>query len=152
MNKPIQLFKVFMSDTASTEVSKVLNSGYIGQGSKVDDFEDVLKEWIGNDFVSTTNSATSAEHLALHLLKNTKCSIYGASGAVTLTFFTNTPVFTQQSKENGDRLNFNWQKSLSNSHKCVKLFNKYSMGELYNSPVQELFDEFKEFYEGLNDE
>ena len=69
MNKPIQLFKVFMSDTASTEVSKVLNSGYIGQGSKVDEFEDVLKEWIGNDFISTTNSATSAEHLALHLLK-----------------------------------------------------------------------------------
>ena len=85
----------------------------------------------------------------ISLLKNTKCSIYGASGAVTLTFFTNTPVFTQQSRENGHRLNFNWQKSLSNSHKCVKLFDKYSMGELYNSPVQELFNEFKEFYEGL---
>jgi len=88
----------------------------------------------------------------ISLLKNTKCSIYGASGAVTLTFFTDTPVFTQQSKENGNRLNFKWQKSLTNSHKSVKLFDKYSMGELYDSPVQELFDEFKEFYKGLDNE
>ena len=69
MDKPIQLFKVFMSDTASEEVSKVLNSGYIGQGEKVEEFEHQLKNWIGNDYVSTMNSATSAEHLALHLLK-----------------------------------------------------------------------------------
>ena len=69
MNKPIQLFKVFMSDTASTEVSKVLDSGYIGQGEKVEEFEHNLKNWIGNDYISTMNSATSAEHLALHLLK-----------------------------------------------------------------------------------
>ena len=40
----IQLFKVFMSDTAGEEVAKVLNSGYIGQGPKVDDFEKKLRE------------------------------------------------------------------------------------------------------------
>ena len=34
----IPLFKVFMADTAAEEVTKVLNSGYIGQGPKVDDF------------------------------------------------------------------------------------------------------------------
>ena len=86
----------------------------------------------------------------ISLLKNTKCSIYGASGAVTLTFFTNTPVFTQQSKENGNRLNFQWQKKLTNNHKNVKIFDKYSMGSLYDSPVEELFNEFKIFYEGIN--
>jgi hypothetical protein len=32
--KKIDLFKVFMSETAATEVGKVLNSGYIGQGPK----------------------------------------------------------------------------------------------------------------------
>ena len=35
----IQLFKVFMSENAAPEVSKVLNSGYIGQGEKVNQFE-----------------------------------------------------------------------------------------------------------------
>jgi dTDP-4-amino-4,6-dideoxy-D-glucose/dTDP-4-amino-2,4-dideoxy-beta-L-xylose transaminase len=42
MNKPkdpIQLFKVHMSLKASEEVGKILNSGYIGQGPKVDEFE-----------------------------------------------------------------------------------------------------------------
>ena len=65
----IPLFKVFMSDKASDKVSEVLNSGFIGQGPKVDEFENELKSWLGNEFISTTNSATSAEHLALHLLK-----------------------------------------------------------------------------------
>jgi len=30
-NKKIDLFKVFMAETAAEEVGKVLNSGYIGQ-------------------------------------------------------------------------------------------------------------------------
>ena len=31
-----------MADTAAEEVGKVLNSGFIGQGSKVDEFENKL--------------------------------------------------------------------------------------------------------------
>jgi dTDP-4-amino-4,6-dideoxygalactose transaminase len=69
MDKMIPLFKVFMSKNASKEVGKVLDSGFIGQGPKVDEFEGELKKWFGNDFLVTTNSATSAEHLLLHLLK-----------------------------------------------------------------------------------
>jgi len=45
MKSNIPLFKVFMADTAGEEVSKVLNSGYIGQGPKVDAFEDDLKKY-----------------------------------------------------------------------------------------------------------
>jgi len=45
MKSNIPLFKVFMADTAGEEVSKVLNSGYIGQGPKVDAFEDNLKKY-----------------------------------------------------------------------------------------------------------
>ena len=66
----IPLFKVFMSDKASDSVGDVLNSGYIGQGTMVDKFEKNLKEWFQLDYLLTTNSATSAEHLALHMLKN----------------------------------------------------------------------------------
>ena len=65
----IPLFKVFMSKKASEKASKVLESGFIGQGSVVDKFESQLKEWFKLDYLLTTNSATSAEHLALHMLK-----------------------------------------------------------------------------------
>jgi len=65
----IQLFKVYMSKTAKDVAGDVLDSGYIGQGAKVDEFELELKERFKNDYVVTTNSATSAEHLAIHMLK-----------------------------------------------------------------------------------
>jgi dTDP-4-amino-4,6-dideoxygalactose transaminase len=68
-NKPIDLFKVHMAPTAAEEVAKVLNSGYIGQGPKVDEFEKQLKDYFNHDFVQTLNSGTSALHMALHLLK-----------------------------------------------------------------------------------
>jgi len=58
-----------MSKTAKNAVGIILDSGYIGQGQKVEEFEALLKERFKNDYVATTNSATSAEHLAIHLLK-----------------------------------------------------------------------------------
>jgi len=66
---PIQLFKVFMSPNASDQVSKILNSGYIGQGDKVNEFEQDLQNYLERDYVVTLNSGTSGLHLALHLLK-----------------------------------------------------------------------------------
>ena len=68
--KEIQLFKVFMSPNAAEEVGKVLNSGYIGQGPKVEQFEEKLRDYFNHDHVLTLNSGTSALHLAIHLLKN----------------------------------------------------------------------------------
>ena len=75
MNKPeqsIPLFKVFMSPTAKEKVGEVLDSGYIGQGPKVDEFEKQLGEYFGNEKVVTVNAGTYALHLALHLLKKPK--------------------------------------------------------------------------------
>ena len=66
----IPLFKVFMDKNAHKSVRKVLESGFIGQGPKVEEFESNLKEYFGVDYISTVNAATSAEHLALHQLKN----------------------------------------------------------------------------------
>lgn len=65
----ISLFKVFMSPQAGDKVAEVLNSGYIGQGAKVDQFESDLRKYFNQDYISTVNSGTSALHLALHLLK-----------------------------------------------------------------------------------
>jgi dTDP-4-amino-4,6-dideoxygalactose transaminase len=69
INTPIQLFKVHMNPNAKVEVGKILDSGYIGQGTKVDEFEVKLNEYFNSDRVVTLNSGTSGLHLALHLLK-----------------------------------------------------------------------------------
>ncbi len=65
----IQMFKVFMSENAAPEVAKVLNSGYIGQGEKVEQFESKLQDFFLKDYIVTLNSGTSGLHLALDLLK-----------------------------------------------------------------------------------
>jgi len=64
----IPLFKVRMSEEASTAVGEVLNSGFIGQGQRVEEFEDLLWEELGTNVRPiTVNSCTSAIDLALHL-------------------------------------------------------------------------------------
>lgn len=69
IHKPIPLFKVFMSNTAPKNVEEVLMSGFVGEGKKVKDFEDKLKIYFGNKNLVVLNSATSALHLAIHMLK-----------------------------------------------------------------------------------
>lgn len=66
----IPLFKVYMSNQVDKFIMPVLNSGYITQGTKVLEFENLLSKYTGHDRLITTNSATSADHLALHLIKN----------------------------------------------------------------------------------
>ncbi len=78
--KQIDLFKVFMADTAGSEVAKVLKSGYIGQGPKVEEFEAMLKQHFNHDLLVTLNSGTSALHMALHLLKKPVVSRKGFEG------------------------------------------------------------------------
>ena len=63
----IPLFKVFMSEEAVTASRDVLLSGYIGQGPRVDLFEEKLKYWFSSPYILTLNSGTSALHLALRL-------------------------------------------------------------------------------------
>lgn len=66
----IPLFKVYMSQEAVASAQLVLNSGFIGQGKMVDDFESRLSDYLCTPNVVTLNSGTSALHLALHLLKS----------------------------------------------------------------------------------
>jgi dTDP-4-amino-4,6-dideoxygalactose transaminase len=65
----IPLFKVKMSKQSSIEVAKVLQSGYIGQGPKVEEFEQLLWEELGTKFKPVTvDSCTSAIDLSLELI------------------------------------------------------------------------------------
>lgn len=65
----INLFKVRMSDKVGLETTKVLESGFIGQGPKVEEFEDLLQKELKSPVRPVTvNSCTSAIDLALALI------------------------------------------------------------------------------------
>lgn len=66
----IPLFKVAMNPLADEAVKKVLNSGFIGQGEIVEQFERLLKRKFHNPYLVTVNSGTSALQLALRLIKD----------------------------------------------------------------------------------
>lgn len=88
----IRLFKVFMSDTAQTEVSNVLNSGFIGQGKKVDEFEEKIQNLFETDRkIISVNSCTTALELAYRLigLKPGDCVISSPMTCVA----TNLPLY-----------------------------------------------------------
>jgi dTDP-4-amino-4,6-dideoxygalactose transaminase len=66
--KMIPLFKVFMSEDAIRLSSETMRSGYIGQGPQVDEFEHLLKSFIGLGRAPyATTSGTHALDLAYHL-------------------------------------------------------------------------------------
>lgn len=58
-----------MSAKAPEEVGKVLMSGFIGQGEKVEKFEEMLREHFSYPFINTVNSCTSGLELALQMVK-----------------------------------------------------------------------------------
>lgn len=66
----LSLFKVFMSEDVLEPIKKVLMSGQLTQGPKVEEFETKLKEYINNPYIVTLNSATAGLTLATRLLKN----------------------------------------------------------------------------------
>ena len=64
----LSLFKVFMSEDVIKPVNEVLMSGQLTQGKQVELFESKLKDFIGNPYLLTLNSATAGLTLALRLL------------------------------------------------------------------------------------
>ncbi|TDC08157.1 DegT/DnrJ/EryC1/StrS family aminotransferase [Nonomuraea longispora] len=81
----IPLMRVEMSQEAGAAVSRVLAGGMIGQGPVVDEFEQALRERIGNPYVATVNSGTSGLHLALRLVTDPTGTGTGADGGEVLT-------------------------------------------------------------------
>jgi len=67
----IPLFKVAIHDSLqiSHDLKDVFDSGFIGQGEKVEEFETLLKNLFNNNNLVSVNSATSALQLALRLIK-----------------------------------------------------------------------------------
>jgi len=63
----IPLFKVRMPSSIDGPLLETIHSGYVGQGKKVEEFEWLLGDYIGNPNVLTTNSGTMALMIALRL-------------------------------------------------------------------------------------
>ncbi|MBD5395934.1 MAG: DegT/DnrJ/EryC1/StrS family aminotransferase [Lachnospiraceae bacterium] len=105
MQEKIPLFKVYMAEEIDKPLLDVIHSGWIGEGPKVVEFENNLKEYFGNPYLSTVNNGTSALHLAYHmsLHPNDAKSYYNnnqdeiISTAITCTA-TNTPIITNGAK------------------------------------------------------
>ena len=89
----IPLFKVAMNPSAADRAREVIMSGYVGQGPINDEFEGSLRQWFDTPLVATTNSATSAEHLAFHLFKQFGLKEGDEVLTTSMTCFaTNSPV------------------------------------------------------------
>ena len=71
MKETIPLFKVFMSPTAKDKAGEVLDSGYIGQGPKVDEFEKQIGDYFGNNKVVTTNNNYISFTLSVTFIEET---------------------------------------------------------------------------------
>lgn len=100
--------------------------------------------------ISFSGADSVEEQIAL--LQLTECSIYGSSGTAVFPFFIkDTPSFTQQTVEEGYRLKFKWERELTNNLKNIKVFDKYNNFDIYDSSPEELFDEFKRFYEKIDE-
>ena len=97
MDKPIPLFKVFMSKDVDQPLLEVLHSGYIGEGSKVLEFEETLKKYLQTENILTTNSGTSALHLAYHIALNRKKDATVITTPITCTA-TNNPIIHNNGK------------------------------------------------------
>lgn len=66
--KDIPLFKVFIPKSVMKPLRKVLFSGYIGEGPRVEEFERRLAPQFGNSNVLALNNGTAALQLALRLV------------------------------------------------------------------------------------
>lgn len=66
MNK-IFLFKPYVNAKAIEYVSQVLQSGWVGEGPRVKEFEEIIGERLGTKFPVAVSSGTAALHLAVLL-------------------------------------------------------------------------------------
>ena len=63
----IPLFKVHMPESVADPLLETLFSGFIGQGPKVEEYEQLLSKYFNNQNVVTLNSGTAALQLSLRL-------------------------------------------------------------------------------------
>ncbi len=103
--KTIPLLKVYMAEEVDKELLQTIHSGYIGEGPRVERFENELKEYFGNPYLITVNAGTSALQLAYHMAQyqDSPKSYYNNNANEIITTpitctATNTPILTTGAK------------------------------------------------------
>lgn len=69
MSENVSLFKVFMSKEAKQNVQETLESGYISQGPREEEFKQSLCTYLNNEHVALVNSATSGLNMAFEMFQ-----------------------------------------------------------------------------------
>lgn len=64
----VPLMRPWMDERESEAIAEVIRSGWITQGQKVIDFENVVASYVGTKYGIATNSCTSGLHLSLRIL------------------------------------------------------------------------------------
>ena len=65
--RQIPLFNPYMAPDVKKELSKTLDSGFIGTGEKVEGFEKAFASYIGTRYAVATNSGSAALHIAARI-------------------------------------------------------------------------------------
>lgn len=90
--KYIPLHKVFMADSVKEAAVETLFSGYIGEGQRVEAFEEELSAFLGHPYLATVNSCTSGLDLAIKSLSRNERDEILTTPLTCLA--TNTPILT----------------------------------------------------------
>lgn len=85
-----------------------------------------------NNFKQIDLNTKNSLDIQISLLKNTKGSIYGSSGAAILPIICNTPMLAFQTKESGWRLGLEWHKKLTNNHEKIIIYDNYDIHSYKN--------------------
>ena len=103
--KQIPLLKVYMAEEVDKPLLDVIHSGYIGEGPRVQEFEDNLKAYFGTPYLTTLNNGTAgltlAYHMALH--QDAPKTYYNSNEDEIITTpitctATNTPIVSMGAK------------------------------------------------------
>lgn len=63
----IPFMKPWLGDEEWNSLREIINSGWVSQGPKVKEFEDLVADYLGVKYAVATNACTSAMHLALRI-------------------------------------------------------------------------------------
>jgi dTDP-4-amino-4,6-dideoxygalactose transaminase len=105
MKKNITFSKPYISNKELFEIKKTLNSGWLTEGSKNKQFENLFKKYLKTNFITTTSNATSALDMSIKLLNAKKRSeiitpsITWASAVNMIELNGYTPIFVDVDPE-----------------------------------------------------
>lgn len=102
-----------------------------------------------NKFTQVDLKCEKSLDIQIGLLKNTLCSLYGSTGAAILPIVCNTKMITFQTKEAGWRLNFKWQRQLTNNHKFICIQDTHTANKFKSMNIGIISEVIKSYIKSI---